>query len=122
MFTKPFLFTSFRSWRVCMMSGVRKFLWGTTRIATCIVFGILSIFAWIGRLISDFASREKVAAVIIGILLFILSFGWITTYVSTKTQLTTAEFQRDSIGYVLDRYMQAYDSVVVDGDTLKYQN
>lgn len=119
MFTKPFLFTSFRSWRVCMMSGVRKFLWGTTRIATCIVFGILSIFAWIGRLISDFASREKVAAVIIGILLFILSFGWITTYVSTKTQLTTVEYQRDSIGYVLDRYMQAYDSVIVDGDTIK---
>lgn len=119
MFTKPFLFTSFRSWRVCMMAGIRKFLWGSARIATCIVFGILSIFAWIGRLISDFASREKVAAAIIGILLFILSFGWITTYVSTKTQLTTAEYQRDSIGYVLDRYMQAYDSVIVDGDTIK---
>lgn len=115
------MFETFRQWKVCMTAGIEKASWGIWRILTGVFFGFLSVLWWIGRMVEAFARREKVAAAIIGILLLILSFGWIATYVNTKTQLTTAEYQRDSIGYVLDRYMQAYDSVIVDGDTLKYK-
>lgn len=119
---KRLLFTSLRQWRICMAAGCAKFLWGLWRIVSGIIFGILSVFWWIGRLVEAFCRREPIAAAVIAVLLLILSFGWLSTYVSARTHLTTAEYQRDSIGYVLDRYMQAYDSVVVDGDTLKYQN
>lgn len=119
---KYLLYDDLRQWRVCMKSGIKEFLWGAKTILMGILFGLLSVFRWIGRLIAAFCRREKVAASIISVLLVVLSFGWLSTFIQARTRLTTAEYQRDSIGYVLDRYMQAYDSVVVDGDTLKYQN
>lgn len=118
---KHLLFTSLRQWRICMAAGLRKFLWGLWRIVSGIIFGILSVFWWIGRLVEAFCRREPIAAAIIAVLLLILSFGWLSTFIQARTRLNTTEYQRDSIAYVLDKYIQCYDSVIVDGDTIKFE-
>jgi cell division protein FtsL len=72
------------------------------------------------RLIEKFCIREKVAAGIIAVAILMLSFGWIATYMQSKTLLTTTEHQRDSIAYTLNKFIQAYDTVIIDGDTIKH--
>lgn len=119
---KNLLYDDLKQWRVCMKAGLREFSWGLWTITKGIVFGFLSVLRWVGRLIEAFCRRESIAAAIIATLIVVLVFGWTTTYLTTKTRLTTAEYERDSIAYTLDKYMQAYDSVVIDGDTVKYNN
>lgn len=45
---------------------------------------------------------KKAVIVISAIILFILSVSWLVCYVHMKTQLTTAEWQRDSLKQKVD--------------------
>lgn len=116
------LFDNFHQWKVCFLSGCRKAGWGLWRIFTCIILGIVSLFVFCGKQIEAFCRRETTAAVIIGVLIVALSFGWISTFMSGRTMLRTAEYERDSIGHKLDKYLQAFDStstIVIDNDTIR---
>ena len=88
-----------------------------------IVFGVISLLIYCGKQIEAFCVREKVAAAIIAVVFFVLVLGWISTYMNGRIATKTAEYQRDSIGYKLDKYMQGFDSsstIVVDKDTIRY--
>lgn len=116
------LFTSFRTWRICMAEGFKKLGWGLWRIISGIALGIASLLAYAASQVNAFCRRESIAAIIVATLIVILSTGWIFTYVDARVKATTAEHQRDSIAYKMSLYMQAYDStdiVVVRGDTIK---
>ena len=116
------LFSSWHQWKVCFISGCKNAGWGIWRIITCMLFGIVSILIWCGKQIEAFCKRETIAAVIISILIIALSFGWISTFMQMRVSVMTAEHQRDSIGYTLDKYMQAFDStstIIVDKDTIR---
>lgn len=114
------LFYSFHTWKVCMKAGLDKFLWGFWRIVTGIFFGILSIFAYCGRQIEAFCRREPIAATIIAITFTAMAAGWLYTFVQGRAQAVTIQHTADSLSYSLDKIMQPYDSVIVDGDTIKY--
>lgn len=118
---KDLLFEDWKQWRVCFWSGVCKMAWGVYRIVSCIIFGVVSVFWWIGKQINAFCSRETLAAVIIGIMISLLCLGWILTFVNERAARVHAEDERDSISYVLKRYTVAETEtkVVVDGDTIK---
>ena len=118
---KYLLYDDLRQWRVCMKSGIKEFLWGAKTILMGILFGLLSVFRWIGRLIAAFCRREPVAATIVAILLFTMTFGWIYTFVTERHATVTAQHIADSLSYDLSRITQAYDSVIVDGDTIKFE-
>jgi hypothetical protein len=86
------------------------------------ILGFVSIFAYIGRKIEAFCRREPVAALIITITFAIMSLGWISTFMEGRMRIKTAEYQRDSIGYKLDKYLQCYDSsatIVIENDTIQ---
>ena len=99
---KNLLFDDFRQWRVCLWSGVCKFLWGLLRIISCMLFGIISFLVWIGKQIEAFCKREFVASLIIGVIAvaFIVSFG--ITFVKERKARVDAEMQRDRLSYKLD--------------------
>lgn len=114
-------FDSWHQWKVCMLSGLRNAGWGIWRIITCIFFGILSIFRWIGLKIEAFARREPVAMLIVCVLIAGLSLGWIFTFVGSRAEIKSAIWERDSMSVKLDMYMQAYeqgDIIVLKNDTI----
>lgn len=115
------LFDSWHQWKVCMLSGLRNAGWGIWRIITCVFFGILSIFRWIGLRIEAFARREPVAMLIVCVLIAGLSLGWIFTFVGSRAEIKSAIWERDSMSVKLDMYMQAYeqgDIIVLKNDTI----
>lgn len=115
------LFDSWHQWKVCMLSGLRNAGWGIWRIITCVFFGILSIFRWIGLKIEAFARREPVAMLIVCVLIAGLSLGWIFTFVGSRAEIKSAIWERDSMSVKLDMYMQAYeqgDIIVLKNDTI----
>lgn len=115
------LFDSWHQWKVCMLSGLRNAGWGIWRIITCIFFGILSIFRWIGLKIEAFARREPVAMLIVCVLIAGLSLGWIFTFVGSRAEIKSVIWERDSMSVKLDMYMQAYeqgDIIVLKNDTI----
>lgn len=103
---KNLLFDDFRQWRVCLLAGVHKFLWGLWRIISCLLFGIISFLVWIGKQIEAFCKREFVASLIIGVLFVLLVAGWLTTFISERAHRVNAEMQRDSLSLKLDSAKQ----------------
>lgn len=119
---KNIIFESWHQWKVCFISGCKNASWGIWRIITCIILGIVSLFIYAGKQIEAFCRRETIAAFIIAILVIVLSYGWISTFIDGKMKIKSAEYQRDSISVKLERYLQAYDStstIVVDNDTIR---
>lgn len=116
------LFDNWHQWKVCFLSGCRNAAWGLWRIISCILFGIVTVMVWCGKQIEAFCKRETIAATIISIVITFLVFGWVSTFMKLRANVMTAEHQRDSIGYTLDKYMQAFEPnavLVVNNDTIR---
>lgn len=117
------LFDDVRQWRVCLWSGVCKAAWGLWRIVSCLLFGLLSVFWWIGKQMSAFCKREFVASLIIAVVLLSVVFGWLTTFINERTMRVAAEHERDSVAYVFRKKMEIYEpyreEVLLSGDTIK---
>ena len=115
-----FLFDSIHQWKVCFLSGCRNAGWGIWRIVTCIIFGIVSLCKYLFEKLAAAVSRyPKSAIVIFAVITVAIST---LTFVSGRMKLKTAEYQRDSIGYRLDKYLQAYDTtstIIVGNDTIR---
>ena len=116
------IFENWHQWKVCFLSGIRKASWGIWRIVTCILYGILSVLYFVFRQICAFCRRESIAAAIIGVVFFVMSVGWISTFMDGRVKVRNAEYQRDSMSIKLDKYLQAYESsatIIIDNDTIK---
>lgn len=122
------LFDSWHSWKVCFLSGCKKFAWGGARIVTCILLGVLSILRWLWRLLIKAVGNYPTAAIIIALTACIGI--WLFTYASSKARLVTAENERDTMAYRLQQYEAMYDgntdSLIIvrkeKSDTLTFQN
>lgn len=115
-----FLFDSLHQWKVCFLSGCRNAGWGIWRIVTCIIFGIVSLCKYLFERLAAAVSKYPKAAIVI--FAIVTSVTYTLTFVSGRTKLKTAEYQRDSIGYRLDKYLQAYDTtstIIVGNDTIR---
>lgn len=118
-----FIFESFKEWYTYLWKACKHFAKGIFRIVYSLIMGIVSVLAWVTRLIAAFCRRETTASVILFSLIFVLGFGWLSTYMNGKVATRTALYQRDSISLKLDKYLQAYDSsqdIIVGGDTIRY--
>ena len=118
---EKWIFDSFAEWCNYLGKACLVFLKGIFKLVYSFLGGVASFVWWLYRVIAAFCRRELVASMIVGLMLVILSFGWVSTYMNGKVAVRTAEFQRDSLGYRLDKMMQAYEGaslVVVDNDTL----
>lgn len=118
---KQLLFDSWHSWKVCFLSGCKKFLWGFVRIITCIILGILSVIRWLWRLLRKAVGDYPTSSIIIAVLLCIGIYLFM--FVKGRARLVTAEHQRDSLSYELSKFTQMYDStetIVINGDTIRY--
>ena len=117
------LFDSFAGWYGYLWKACKTFVKGLLKIVYSLFGGMASVFVWLFRLVSAFCRREPLAAGIFFVVAFVLSFGWVSSYISGKVETRTAEYQRDSISLKLDKYLQAYDNsaeIVVGGDTIRY--
>lgn len=115
---KYLLFENFRQWRICLWAGVCKMSWGTCRIITCIIFGIVSIFVFCCKEVEKFGRREPVASLIIVLVVVFLSFGWIVTFVRERAARTNAESQRDVMSMKLDSAKQC-SIIKIDKEQLR---
>lgn len=118
-----FIFESFKEWYTYLWKACKHFAKGIFRIVYSLIMGIVSVLAWLTRLIAAFCRRETTASVILFSLIFVLGFGWLSTYMNGKVATRTALYQRDSISLKLDKYLQAYDAsavVIVDNDTIRH--
>lgn len=102
-----------------MAAGFKELGWGLWRITSGVFLGVASIFAYCGRQIEAFCKREPIAATIIAITFTAMAAGWLYTFVQGRAQAVTIQHTADSLSYSLDKIMQPYDSVIVDGDTIK---
>ena len=117
---KKYLFTSFADWRKSMYIHFLQLWDSLAGLFLDIVFGIASLFLWMYNKVASFCRREPVAAALIAIVFLCMTFGWLYTFVTEREAAVSAQHVADSLSYDLSRIMQAYDTVIVDGDTLKY--
>lgn len=117
---KKYLFTSFADWCKSMYIHFLQLWDSLAGIFLDIVFGVVSIALWVERKVNAFCHREPVAATLIAIVFLCMAFGWLYTFVTEREAAVSAQHVADSLSYDLSRIMQAYDTVIVDGDTLKY--
>ena len=118
-----FIFETFKDWYTYLWKACKHFGKGIFRIVYSLVMGVVSILAWVAKLVAAFCRRETTASIILFSLIFILAFGWLSTYMNGKVATRTALYQRDSISLKLDKYLQAYESsedIIVGGDTIRY--
>ena len=117
-------FESFRSWRIVGWCRLREFLQGLYGIVYIwLLWGILSIFIYIGKQIEAFCRRETIAAFIISILYFLMGTGWYLTFLHERAMTISAQHKADSLAYDVSRITQMYDStdiIVINGDTIKH--
>lgn len=106
-----YLFNDLHQWKVCMAAALSHLWWGLHKIITNTIFGLVSLFLYIGNIIEDFCKRETKAAFTIGTILTFLIFGWLGSYVKSAGQIKSLEYQRDSVSIRLDRVMRTYDKV-----------
>lgn len=117
---KKYLFSSFADWRKSMYIHFLQLWDSLAGLFLDIVFGIASLFLWMYKKVCAFCRREPVAAALIAIVFLCMAFGWLYTFVTEREAAVSAQHVADSLSYDLSRIMQAYDTVIVDGDTLKY--
>lgn len=116
---KSVMFDSLHQWKVCFLSGCKKFAWGLFRIVACLVFGFASVIRWLWRVLIRWVGNYPAAAVIIA-LAAILAV-WVATYAGGKAKLVSAEYCRDSLRYELWRVTNGTDKseqLVVGQDTV----
>ena len=106
---KKYLFSDWHEWKVCMIAALSHLWWGFRKIITNVLFGIISVLIFVGKKIESFCKRETLAAFLIGIVIAILSIGWLSTFMNYSVRNKTLEYQRDSVSIRLDRVMQIYD-------------
>jgi len=104
-----FLFNGWHEWKVCMAAAISHLWWGLSKIVTNTLFGIISLFLFFGKKVEAFCKRESLAAFIIGLMVALLSIGWLVTFMNYRVQNRTLEYQRDSVSIRLDRVMQTYE-------------
>ena len=107
------LFDSWHQWQVCMVSGLRKLAWGLFRVFTCLLFGFLSVIRWLWRLLVKGVGCYPAATIFIAVLLIV--GVWLFTYTRLKAQLVSAEYERDTISYRLQKFEKMYEE---DTDSL----
>ena len=115
------IFDNFSEWLGYLCKALRCFARSVFRLIYSIIGGIASLVYYLFKVIAAFCKREFVASMIVGLIIVGLCVGWISTYTSGKVAMKTAEFQRDSIGYKLDKMLNAYEGaslIIVDNDTL----
>lgn len=118
---KNLLFESWRQWKVCFLSGLRNAGWGIWRIITCMVFGFISLCKYLFERLAAAVSKYPKSAIVIFAVTTAVTY--VLTFTSGRARTRTAEYQRDSIGYCLDKYLQAYDttsSIIVGNDTIRH--
>ena len=94
---RKWLFETWKSWKVCFLSGVKNFLWGLARIVTCIIFGIISLLVWLWNCACRWVGRHPNVA--LGGFIVVAVVVWVLTFVSMRTRAVGAELQRDSIAW-----------------------
>lgn len=94
---KDLLFESWHQWKVCFLAGCKNFAWGTMRIITCIILGVVSIIAWLWKMACLFV--EKNAKVALAGFIVIAVLIWLLTFVSMRARAVGAENQRDQIAW-----------------------
>lgn len=103
---KSVLFDSWRQWRVCFVSGVKKMCWGFMRIVTCIILGIVSFLVWLWRVTCRFISRNPDLS--LGAFCLLLFFVWLFTFAHMRTRAVSAEWQRDSVTYNFKHFKETH--------------
>lgn len=103
------MFDSWQSWRICMWSAFKKFVWGLLRLVIFTIGGLLSLIrgAWRACVgwVRNYPNIALGGAIVICVIVWLLSFA------QGRASLKTAEFQRDSLSYELSKFTQAYDTV-----------
>ena len=92
-----FLFESWHSWKVCFVSGVKKFFWGSMRMVTCIILGIVSLVVAAWRAVVRFIGLNPSISLCAFIALALLV--WMLTFVQMRARAIGAECQRDAIAW-----------------------
>lgn len=119
---KKFIF-SLSEWWDYVKNACVHFVKGVARILFAIVFGVVSFFVWIGKLIEAFCRRETVAAIVIGVIFLGMTFGWVFTFTKERHAAVTAQHKADSLAYDLSKYTQFVkpdDVLVLNGDTINH--
>ena len=104
---KSVLFDSWHQWKVCFLAGCKEFWWGFARIISCLILGVLSIIRWLWQLLLKAISLYPAAAVIVMVIL--CACIWLFTYVNGKAKLVSAENERDTMAYRLQKFEKMYD-------------
>lgn len=104
---KIYYFDSFRSWRLCIEHSLRLMLTGMCKFIYAIMFGILDLLLWLWNLAAKVVKKYPKSTVII--ILLAVFFTWLLMFVHYRSQIVTAEYQRDSTACRLQKYERMYD-------------
>lgn len=96
------VFESFAAWREYFLAAARTLLRGLCTVLWSLALGIVSIMVYAYRSVVAFCRRERTAAIIIAIIGILVCAGWLGTFVRERSERVAAEYQRDSLSYIVD--------------------
>ena len=103
---KDLIFQSWHQWKVCFVSGVKKFSWGLMRVITCILLGIVSVFVWLWKSACKWVGRYPNIAlggfIVVACLIFLLM------YAQNRAKTLGLEAQRDSIAWQYQNFKESH--------------
>lgn len=103
---KSLLFENWHQWKVCMLSGCRKFGWGLMRIVTCVILGVVSLIvaAWraLVRAVGNYPTLALCA------FLSALCLMWLLMFVKMRATKVGLEAQRDSVAWQYQNFKESH--------------
>jgi uncharacterized protein YacL len=108
------IFKTFKSWKTYFLSSCKSVLIGLVRIVWSFILGIASIAVAIWKTVKAFCQREFVASLVIGAMFVAMVALWVATFVNERAHRVSAEMQRDSISYQLQRYTGTMEQPATD--------
>lgn len=103
---KSLIFESWRTWKVCFLSGCKHFAWGLMRIVTCIFLGIASLAFAAWRAMVKFVRNYP--DISLGAFIVLAGLIWVLTFVSMRAKTVGAEMQRDSIAWQYKNFKKSH--------------
>ena len=100
---------TFKEWRHLLSDSLYTFVKGLLMLIWLVISALTSIVIYAYQKTLAFCRREFLPSMIIFFIGLLLILCWCLTFACERAHRKTAEYQRDSVSYVLSKITQAYD-------------
>lgn len=116
------LYKTIKEWAEAAKYRLRQFAEGLCGVLFYIlIMGIVSLVVYAITNVKAFYERERKASIVFAVMVILLLWGWISTFVSERATAVKYSHKTDSLSYELSKFRLAFDegdSIIIGNDTI----